>query len=707
MIKKLIKWFLCGALIAALAAAAGVFALYKMYPPEKLKAKVQQYVAKNWNREITFEEVSFTWIGIKVKGVALSENTTFADGTFIKAEELTAHVAVKPLLKKRVEISAITAKKLDVQIIQRADGTFNFDSLMSQNDNPPAGTDDTDPQASADLPVVITAQKIVLDGCNFSYSNEQTGMKLALNNLNIQITRFDLEKPFQTVISFTSRLAGLTQPAIEMPVTLQFETFLANLNWPQAYANLTQAKAQYKTVQFAMQGSIQNLQAPQVNLTGTLKGIDNQVLAVFAPDLPDFALPTLNLALQANADLDKSNAQITLAKVSVQHSDLSAGGEINWAAQTPSYRLAGKVNANINELVQMTQTGQDFQPAGTVTGTFQASDKKNYTDVNANLALQQVSLLYPPFTLSQVQGNVVIDSLDNIYSNDLHGKLNQEAFTAKASYRQAQNVTDVALTLNLDKLLLTQWPQSNNQTAAAGQTPAQAAQETAAPTNRMNLQADVTVGKIKVPYLEADGLSINARLTDITDTLEHLNGTLTFALSPGKITNLDNFIKDSKIAKIILLPVSVVKKVAGVLNLNLFPADTTGNGTTVAYTQAQGTYTFTDGIMNVDETVFKSSVTDIEASGSANFKTEELAMKATATLLTQAAPVVIKITGTLSNPKGKVDVLNTVTSVVGGLINGTALKSAANGSVNLTKSAAQTGVNVVKGTAQTGADVVK
>ncbi|MBO5911363.1 MAG: hypothetical protein J6Q05_04130 [Elusimicrobiaceae bacterium] len=269
---------------------------------------------------------------------------------------------------------------------------------------------------------------------------------------------------------------------------------------------------------------------------------------------------------------------------------------------------------------------------------------------------------------------------------------------------------NLVFNLDLDKLLLDTFSTADDTATpepSAGPAPATQTAVPDANNTRLNLQALVTANGVKIPYLESDGFTLQANLTDLTDSMADTNGTLTFTLKPGKITNLDDFIKESKIAKIILLPVGIVKKVAGILKIDLFPANKDGNGTTVSFTQFEGSYTFTDGEMNIDKTLFDSAVTTLSATGTANFKTDKLDMKAKATLLTQAAPLSFKITGTLSEPKGKLDVVNTVTSVVGGILNGTAIKSAANGSANLSKEAVNTAGNTLKETVNTATDVVK
>lgn len=711
MIKKLIKicFVLCILLVVLLVAA--FFTLKKMYPPAKLKTLAQNYVSQKLQREFTFDSISFTWIGFTLTNAALSEDHTFAQGTFIKADKLTAHVAVKPLLQRRIEISTIEADGLDVNIVAKKDGSFNFDTLMSSTDEDTSTqTSDEQTQQSTEetTQLVITAQKIRLNDCDFIYLDEQSGLRTALNSLNIEIDDFNANAPFDARLTFTTDISGNGQPTMNLPVSIHTKIFLANFDMSKSYATVSQAKARYKTANLSLQGDIKNFTAPTTDLTGSLSGITNIVLNELAPGLPNFSLPTILLSLKANSDLDAQATTISEAKLAVKDSSLLAKGVVNWSGATPTYNLSGSLKAVVNQLVQMTDTLNGFSPAGTIQATFKATEKKQYTDVSGNVLLQDVSMLYTPFTLTNLNGNIVIASLDNISSSALTGKLNGENFKGSFSYISWPTVTDILLNLNLDKLVLKEFP-SSTQEDTEKQATTNSADKTSTETGifPMNIKANVSVGGITVPYFQSNGMTLSANLTNVTDNMAHTNGTVNFALQPGKITNLDNFIKGSKTAKILLLPLNVIKKAAEFLHINLFPSKNKAEGTAISFTKGAGTYTFTDGVMNIDKTVFNSTVTDVSANGTVNFQTNALNMKAKATLLTQAAPVSFKITGTLNEPKGKLDVVNTVSSVVGGILNGRTEKSAAKGTVSLTKGTATTAATAVKNTAVTTADVVK
>ena len=717
--KKFLKLCFKIAVVIVILVVAAFVALRLMFPPEKLKAMALEYAKTNLQREITFDDVSLNLVGVTLDNFAISENTTFQNGTFAKADKLVVKIALKPLFQKRIEISTVQLDGLDINVVKNADGTFNFDTLIPASDPNAAPEETTASDGSAAF--VLLADKIAANNCSFSYKDLQTGMNAAINNLNLEINQFDMAEPFDVNINFTTAFQQKNGPAVSVPLNIALRVFLANLDMANAYVTVNDISASYKTVKFQLTGGVRDFTAPQMDLSGTLSGINNQIFSDFLPDLPNFALPVINMTVKAAANLANSTATISEAKLSVMNSAFSAYGTVGWNGPAPTYAMNANLTTDLGEIVQMTDTVAGFKPAGVITGAFKATDKNNGQDVSGTVTFKNISAMYDPFTVSELNGTVTIASLDNISTNLITGLLNGEKFTTSLSYQNIKDVMNIVLNLDLAKFTMPALPASTTEAAATADTattetaaaePAAApAQKTSGPEMLMNIKANVKVGPIDVPYFRADGFTLTANLTDVSETMTKANGQVSFKLQPGAITDLDTFVKDNKIVKILLLPITIVRRVAAALNVELFPVQENTHKGEIAYTNGEGVYTFTNGVMNVDKTVFNSQVTDINGSGTINFFTQALDMKVSATILTSQTPVVIKIGGTMDNPSGKLDVLSTVGSVVGGILNyktpGKVVSGTASAATSVATGAVKTTGQVASTAVKAGVDVTK
>ena len=702
--KKCIKWGskILGVLV--LLAVVGLVALRIMFPPEKVKQLVLDYAQNTLHREVAFESVSFNLIGVTLNQFALSENSSFAQGTFVKADRLSVKAALWPLFKKQIEIASVYLDGLEVNIQKNKDGSFNFDSLVSADSTT---TEKEKPQEDSGMAFAFTARRIRATDCSFNYKDLQTGLATGVDKLNIEINNGTLDKPFPVTLSFTSQTQDGNGPVLSVPVDIALNVFLAGLDLPKAYVEIASARASYKHIQLDLQGRAENFKNPHVDLTGSISGIDNTALTDFLPDLPPFTLGTIRLAAKADADLDASSLQLHHASLQMLDNSLSAQGKVNWGGAAVTYQVSGKLQADIAQLVKMTEdTG--FSPQGVISGSFTATDKKDGKDVRGQLVLKNLSALYPPFTLSQTNGTIQMASLDDISCASLTGLFNGEKFTSSFAYKNIKEVLDLTLRLHLDKLILSSFPSfdtpAENKTERSDKPaePASAAPHTA--QTYFNVRADITSGEVRVPYFRTDGISVQAALTNLSENMQKANGTVSFALQPGAITDMDTLLKQSKMVRILLLPLGLLNKVSEKLHLNLFsPSEQSGKGE-ISLTKAEGKYTFTNGLMTIDSTTFESAVTNLNAGGTVNFADNTLNMKASATLLTKQTPLVLKITGTLDNPSGKVDVVNTVGSVVGGILNYKTAQSAVTGTA---KTAAGVATGAAKGAGTAAQETAK
>lgn len=726
--KKLIKILLvCGITLLVLL-AAGLVTLKVMFPPEKLKAMAVSYTKENFQREITFDDVSFNLIGVTLNNFALSETSTFEQGTFVKADKLQVKVALKPLFQKKIEVSTVVLDGLEINVIKQADGTFNFDSLTALSAAPAEQTPEDQTQ-SAPMNLDLTIGKITITDCAFSYKDLQSGMNASVDKLNLEIRDFDLANPFAFKVNFTmdyqDAAAGMD---MTVPVTVDTVVSLANLDMQKAYITVKGITASYKNAKLVLTGGVKNFMAPVVDLTGSITGIDNTTFADFLPDLPSFNLPKLTANVQAEADIEKSQAVIKQIKVGVLNSGFTAAGNASWAGAKPTYNVSGNLNIALAEAVQMTDTVADFKPEGQILGTFNATDKLDGKDVRGNITLKDVSVMYEPFKASDLNGVITIASVDDVSCSSLTGLLNGEKFTTSFSYKNIQDVMNIVFDLDLSKFKMDKLPASA-QTAEVQELPdqeqpqAQEAQAPAAgPETYMNVRANIKVGSIEVPYFSTQGFTINANLTSASASMKKANGLVTFQLMPGSITDIDTLVKESKIVKILLLPINIINRVAKMLNVDLFPAEKSAQKGLIVYDVAEGQYRFVNGVMTVEKTTLSSKLTNINGSGKVDFPKDDIDMKVSATVLTSQTPIVIKITGPVDNPSGKLDILNSVGSLVGGILNkdtpgklisGTAntAGAVATGAVKTTgkvaETAVKTGTDVVKGTVGVASDTVK
>ena len=66
---------------------AVVIAIKVFLPEDKIKSYIVDYAKNNLNREVSFDSLSFKFIGIDLKNFKMSERATFNEGTFIKSDD--------------------------------------------------------------------------------------------------------------------------------------------------------------------------------------------------------------------------------------------------------------------------------------------------------------------------------------------------------------------------------------------------------------------------------------------------------------------------------------------------------------------------------------------------------------------------------------------------------------------------------------------
>src|SRR5690348_7250951 len=96
------------------------------------RGKIQSELQQRLGRQVSLGTMHLRLLPLsfRVDNVTISEDPRFQSGRpFAQADELDVTAKLLPLLHKDVEISSLDLKRPHIELIRRADGTWNFSSL--------------------------------------------------------------------------------------------------------------------------------------------------------------------------------------------------------------------------------------------------------------------------------------------------------------------------------------------------------------------------------------------------------------------------------------------------------------------------------------------------------------------------------------------------------------------------------------------------
>jgi AsmA protein len=195
--------------VAALLAVLLLLVVYLAvtFNPNDYKPTVIQLVKDKKQRTLDIKgeiKLSF-WpkIGADLGEITLSEHQS--DKQFAAIKSAKVALAVLPLLKKEIVVDTVYLDGAQVNVIQHADGSFNFDDLLSKDE-------EESQQINFDV------QGIKVTNTQASFTNEKSGANYKVDQLNLTTGQVALKKPFDVATDF-HLLAN--QPVIDAKATLK------------------------------------------------------------------------------------------------------------------------------------------------------------------------------------------------------------------------------------------------------------------------------------------------------------------------------------------------------------------------------------------------------------------------------------------------------------------------------------------------------
>ncbi|MDP8567894.1 AsmA family protein [Methylophilus aquaticus] len=188
ILKKIMIGF--GGLLAVLILLVVYLAV--TFNPNDYKSTVIQLVKDKKQRTLEIKgdiKLSF-WpkIGADLGEISLSEHHARQQFAAIKSAKVA--LAILPLLKKEIVVDTVYLNGAQINIIQHADGSFNFDDLLSKEEDDPS------------QPINFDVQGIKITNTQASYINEGSGAKYGVEHLNVTTGQVALKTPFDIAADF-------------------------------------------------------------------------------------------------------------------------------------------------------------------------------------------------------------------------------------------------------------------------------------------------------------------------------------------------------------------------------------------------------------------------------------------------------------------------------------------------------------------------
>ncbi len=658
---KIIKVFVI-VLLGVIIVSGG--ALYFFFPTDKVKSAAKNFIKENYNREMDFQDVSLAFIGIKINDFKISEEGTFNNGTFAEATEATLKVEFLPLLTGKIRVNKLLLRGVKVNVIKDTEGKFNFDNFISNQ----AETVEVKQQNTSSSNISVFAENIDLQNSSFHYEDKQTKTEFDIDNLNINIQNFSLTDFFSFHLDLQTSLNMDDIKLTPVTLDLQGRAHLENLNLSKAFIEIDPFTLSYKEAKMIFTGKMTNFDNPLLTLEGKIEGINDKVIKSITPmDLPVFALPAADLAVKANIDLETNKANIAKADIVIGNSYIKNEADIDFSAEDLIYTAKTNFYLSLTDIYKSAKEMlKEIAPEGVITGNIQTVSAKPDPKIKGKITLKNLGAIIAEKQLKNFNGEITINSLKNIKTNVMNGSYNDSKFVTSLAYSQPAKPINIDFMLDLDKFTLDdinfdEILSSSSETAKGGEVQ----EKQSSDFGTYNIKVDVKVKEVANNVLTAKDLILKADLKNFANDLSNLQGNLNFSSSDGEIRDINKLMNSSKIMKATFSVIKVIQQVFSVAKLEKLSL---GNNNTITYSQIEGAYTIKDGLINLDKSTIISNLLTVNAGGTINLVSEKLDMKVNTHFgkVTEGSgfkPVVLKIKGTMNDPKYSVDVLSTVTSI--------------------------------------------
>lgn len=444
---KKIKILLISLVILLVVLSLAIIIAIKVFLPEdKIKSYITDYAKNNLNREVIFDKISFSLIGINLENFKMSEKSTFNEGTFIKADNFIIKVSPLPLLSKEIKISKTLLKSVEINITKDENGTFNFNDIVDITDTNSNEKEISQKKSSDNAQLKsFNINNFVIKDTNLNYTDKQSKLNANIKNLNLDIQDFSINDIFLCQTSFEISL-NQNKLNISLPLNAKFKTNLNNFDMSKLFLDIETFETVYNGTTISLQGNIEGINVPKINCNIILKNISDKTFKDFFDCKTEFVADEITFKTKSTVNISSMNANIESLNLILPNSSSDISGTIDWSKQDLQYNL--KLNLDL-----LADNFAKFVPEYNLTGRLKTNLSATQNFCEGTLSLENISSKSKFGDISNLNGKAYLKAENSLTLQKVDFKtldIDSLIFNIK-QLSLKYNDTDISLTGDLTK----------------------------------------------------------------------------------------------------------------------------------------------------------------------------------------------------------------------------------------------------------------
>lgn len=607
---RLLKIILSVLAVIILLVVIATIALPYFVDPNDFKPEIQTAVKDNTGRDLAIEgdlELSvFPWLGVSTGELVLSNAPSFSETPFAKIKSSHVKVKLLPLLSKKLEVSRIELKGLDLYLAKNKQGVSNWDDLTQAKsaDEKQAAKTTTDKKENVSPLAALALGGLAIEQAHVIWDDQQAGQYTEINDFNLTTSELVFNQPIDVELSLQliNKEPNVTETLkFSADVTVNEQLDIFNLNNIDIKSLTTGKAVPGETLMANLQSNIiVNLAQQTATVTGLALNLDDvteeklkiTLLTDAAINLADQAITTTGLKVTAtglmknklNANLvadiatNLSQQTLSVSGLKLNAGDLNLSADIKGSQIIDNPVLKGPIKIAPFNLAQFLKTIDISLPA------MKDSKALNNLAVDFNLLATKDS--------ADIKNLIV--KLDDTNIKGFAGVKN----FAKPASKFNINVDSI----DVDRYLP---PKTEDQPSKPVATPATAAVATAQlfpveTLRELNANGQLSIGTLKVNELSMKGVNLklnsNKGLVKTQQSIKHLyQGSYSGRSSINVQHKTPQLTLDEKLSNIQIEPLlqamKVERKMSGIINATA-KIKGTGNSTPAIKSSLAGNINF-------------------------------------------------------------------------------------------------------------------